>query len=268
MVSKVFIKLGGSFITDKAVPETLNGERITAAARMIRAAIEAAAAQGDALSIILGHGAGSFGHIAALKFSAVQGVHPEFGWQGLYAIREAMTRMNLLVLQRCKEGGLYPVTVSPFAVTQAKGGKVLRLDAENIQQLLLSEQIPLVHGDAVPDTERGFTIASTEALLAALGDRFRFDRVVMVSDTPGVLDQNGRTIPLIDRRNLDQIAACLGASGAPDVTGGMRKKVENLLALIRRGAANEARILTFSDRPEDLRDAVLGAGEAGTLLRL
>lgn len=263
---RVFVKLGGSFVTDKRVPGSLAGARVTAAARALRQAVDAARRRGERLSLVLGHGAGSYGHIHAVRYGAVHGVHPRHGWEGLYKIRESMARMNLEFLRRCNEGGLYPVTVSPFAAAAAADGRLTRLDAHAVSSLLDAGQIPLLHGDVVLDSKRGFTIASTEALLAALCRRFRFDRIVMVSDTDGVLDGAGATVPILSRRDLKRLDAVLGGSGSPDVTGGMRRKVAELFYILGSGRAREARILRGGDSGR-LRKAILGLGGGGTLVK-
>jgi isopentenyl phosphate kinase len=260
---RVFVKLGGSFITDKSVVGSLDGERIRAAALALRRALESSPRP---LRLVLGHGAGSYGHILAKEYAATEGVHQERGWEGLHKIRESMAGMNLLFVRFCREGGLGAVTVSPFAVASASGGVLRGLYARSIVSLLEAGQVPVIHGDAVLDSRRGFTIASTEALLEALSREVFFDRVVMVSDTDGVLGPDGATLPRLGRGGLEALAGALGGSGCPDVTGGMRKKVEMLLSLLRRGRAGSARILRCSPDGENLREAVLGIGGGGTLI--
>jgi len=259
---KVFVKLGGSFITDKSVQGSLNGPRVSAAARMIRKALDKSRGR---LQLVLAHGGGSYGHILAKRYAAVAGIHPSFGWEGLYKIRESMARMNLLFLKHCNRGGLFPVTVSPFAVAEAADGAVRRLDVHNIQALLELGQVPLLHGDIIPDAQRGFTIASTEALLEALSRRIRFDRIVMVSDTDGVLGPGGAAIARINGGNIRKLVGTIGGSMSPDVTGGMRKKVEKLSALVSGGRAGSARILRCSADGRNLCEAILGTGGGGTV---
>ncbi|MFC1679904.1 isopentenyl phosphate kinase [Elusimicrobiota bacterium] len=261
----VFVKLGGSYITDKDKQETLIDERVTTAARMMKEALVRAAKRDEQISLVLGHGAGSFGHIHAERYGAVEGVHPELGWEGLYKIRDAMTRMNLKFVRHCGEAGLFPVTVSPFAVATAKNGEVVRLDVHNLLELLGQGQIPLLHGDVVPDSKRGFTIASTESLLTGLiENHIRFNRVVMVADTEGVLDKDGATVEEITPFNIGEVSKFLGGSGSPDVTGGMQRKIETLFSLVVLGKVGEARIIRAVDRPENLIDAILGTGGGGT----
>jgi len=254
----VFLKLGGSFVTDKKVRGSLSPERVRAAAAAVRRAL----ASGP-LSVVMGHGAGSYGHILAQEYDAVQGVHAEKGWEGLHLIRDSMLEMNRGFLELCREEGLSPVTVSPFASVLAKAGRLRSFRTESIRFLLEKGQLPLVHGDVVPDSERGFTIASTEMLLEALSEELLFDRVVMVSDTPGVLDGSGNTIPRIDSANIAALAEVLKGSASPDVTGGMRRKVEKLHALTASGRIGEARLIGGT---EALQDALLGRDAGGTLI--
>jgi len=58
----IFLKLGGSLITEKSVWETARREVIERAAQEVKEAFEERAFQ-----LLLGHGSGSFGHYPARK---------------------------------------------------------------------------------------------------------------------------------------------------------------------------------------------------------
>ena len=267
-MERVFIKFGGSFISPKrSKREVLLGSRIQGAARVIRRALLHAAQHGVGLSIVIGHGAGRLGHAPAKQFGARQGHNARFGWAPLPAIREAMLRMNLRFIEHCRRGGLFPLTVSPFAVAEGRAGKLCRLHTTTIRRLLRNGQIPLIHGDIILDSRQGFGIASTEEQLALLAKEIRFDRVVMLTDVDGVHDRDGVTIPLITPQNIRRHLGSLCGSRGPDVTGGMSDKVKNLLRLVESGRVKEARIMTSAPRSRDLFDAILGVGHAGTLIR-
>lgn len=267
-MQRVFIKFGGSFISPKrSKREVLLGSRIEAAAREIRRAMDYAAKRDMRLSLVIGHGAGRFGHAPAKHYQARQGYSERFGWEPLPVIREAMMRMNLRFIEHCRRGGLLPLTVSPFAVAGCAGGKLCRLDTLAIRQLLECGQIPLIHGDIILDTKQGFGIASTEEQLAKLCEQIRFDRIVMLTDVDGVHDVNGATIPLITPRNIGRHLSTLGGSRGPDVTGGMADKVKSLLRLVEPGRVKEARIMTVGPRSRDVLEAVLGISNAGTSIR-
>ena len=248
-------------MTDKTRPDSLHENRI----RNIATAISQALSETD-LELILSHGAGAYGHIKAKQYRAQEGKHPDFGWQAYYLIRQDMMHLNLRFVQLCSAANLFPVTVQPSAIIVAKDGNINSMDTSIIKNLLEFEQIPLLHGDIVIDENRGFTIASTEDILSFLSNSLQFSRVIMVSDVPGVLDEDGKITPIINRDNYDDIMKHLGDAKGADVTGGMKKKIEHLFSLVRNGNVAEARILSCESDPNGLRKAIKGEVNVGTMI--
>ncbi len=267
-MERVFVKFGGSFISPKrSKREVLLGARIQNAAREIRQALDHATQNGSGIALVIGHGAGRFGHAPAKHYGARHGRNDQFGWEPVSVIREAMMRMNLRFIEHCRRGGLSPLTVSPFAIAELRSGKLCHMHTAAITRLMQSGQIPLIHGDIILDSERGFGIASTEEQLAKLAEEIHFDRIVMLTDVDGVHDSSGATIPLITSKNIDGFLSSLGGSRGPDVTGGMADKVKNLLRLVEIGHIKEARIMTLTPGSHALCDAILGQAHAGTAIR-
>ena len=259
---RVIVKIGGSFITDKNKPESLKEDRVRKIAQEIAAAV-----QTGKVGLLLTHGAGSYGHIAAKQFNAQHGKHPEFGWHAFYQIRQDMARLNLMLLNLFAEEGLFPVTIQPSAISLARKGKLQFMDTRNIRFLLDSDQIPLLHGDIVLDEKQGFTIASTEDQIQKLSEYLLFHLIVLISDVPGVLDRNGEVIPVIDRGNFSQVIDQLGGSAGQDVTGGMRSKVEQIYQLVQKNPTTRAVIVSGESEPGNLTRVILGETVIGTMLR-
>jgi len=259
--TKVIVKLGGSFITDKNKPESLNEHNVRTIAREILTAWKT-----QQISLILSHGAGSYGHMAAEKYSAKKGRHPQWRWQAFYEIRESMIRMNLRMLHIFMEEGLYPITVQPSAIATARAGKLNFIDTRIIRLLLESDQIPLIHGDIIADESQGFTIASTEDQIAQLNEYMSFRRIVLISDVPGVLDSAGQVIPRIDQNNYSQIIAHLGGSAGADVTGGMKTKVERMVQIIAESSLTQAFILSGNSDVGIIARTILGEHIQGTII--
>ena len=70
----IFLKLGGSLITDKARPET---PRLDVLRRLVNEIAEARQAA-PTLRLLIGHGSGSFGHAAAARHATHLGAsNPE-----------------------------------------------------------------------------------------------------------------------------------------------------------------------------------------------
>ena len=67
----VLLKLGGSLITDKDTPYTPRLDKLKELALEIKTVLDST----PELLLILGHGSGSFGHVAAKKHGTRDGVH-------------------------------------------------------------------------------------------------------------------------------------------------------------------------------------------------
>ena len=92
--------------------------------------------------------------------------------------------------------------------------------------------MPVLHGDVVMDRLRGSCIVSGDQLVTHLAAALKSRRVGLATDVPGVL-ANGSVVPRIDRSTVESLD--VGWSGNTDVTGGMRGKLAELLALADAG---------------------------------
>ncbi|MCJ7621187.1 MAG: uridylate kinase, partial [Anaerolineae bacterium] len=78
MAELVFLKLGGSLITDKGSPQTAREGVIRRVVGEIRAALD----EVPTLRVVLGHGSGSFGHPPASKYGVQEGLAGSDDWWG------------------------------------------------------------------------------------------------------------------------------------------------------------------------------------------
>lgn len=262
MKSKVIVKLGGSFLTNKKKAHSLKENHVRKIAREIRKTLN------SDIHLVLGHGAGSYGHIAAKKYNAQQGIHPQSGWEAYYLIRQDMIRMNLKLLELFADENLHPVTIQPSAILMASNGKIDSIKMDTITALLNFNQIPLIHGDIILDKKQGFTIASTEEQISLLHKHLQFDRIILISDVDGVLDDNGEIIPIINSQNYSDILKHLSGSAGEDVTGGMRSKVEEIFALIKNTPKSEAHIISGYSKEGLISKAILGEANIGTKISI
>jgi len=259
---RLFIKIGGSFLTDKTTADSLNEPHVRKIAQAISDSLNE-----SQYELVLAHGAGAYGHIQAKFYNARQGIHPVHGWEGFYKIRQDMMLMNLRFVKICAENKLFPITIQPSAILFARNGEIVSLQAEIIKKLLQSRQIPLLHGDIVYDDQQGFTIASTEDILSTLSSKIYFDRVIMISDVPGILDTEGNVIPEINEQSFENVVGFLSGARGADVTGGMKNKVEQLYKLIRSGVIKEALIISGNSDPLAIKEAILGSTKIGTIIK-
>lgn len=261
MKQRIFIKIGGSYITDKTRPDSLKEDRVK---KLVKAISKVHSS--DRFEMIIAHGAGAYGHIQAEKYNAQSGTHPEYEWQAFYQIRMDMATMNLRLIKLAYEQGLKLITIQPSAIIRASEGTVKFISLETIMMLLRYGQIPVVHGDIVVDDVQGFTIASTENILSAMVTKLKMDRVIMISDVPGVLDEQNRVIERIDGKNILEIGSKVGGARGSDVTGGMKKKIYELYDMIKKGHAHKAYILSCQFTVKDLENALYGRMAPGTII--
>src|SRR5215470_17661068 len=112
----IFVKLGGSLITDKRESQHFHAEVTRRAAQEIVAAL---AAKPD-LKVVIGHGSGSFGHVAAQKYGTMNGVHSDADWRGFAEVGTIARRLNSLVTETLFETGLPVISIQPSASARSE----------------------------------------------------------------------------------------------------------------------------------------------------
>ena len=263
----IFLKLGGSLITDKTKVEHARKPIIRRLAREIKAAREAC----PDLQIVLGHGSGSFGHVAAKKHGTREGVQDRSGWHGYAEVAAAAARLNQIVVDVFVAEGVPVVSLPPSASARCEDGALRYLDTLALRTLLEHQLVPLVQGDVALDTVRGATIVSTEDVFLYLVREFRPTHILLAGEVEGVhenADMSGAIIPIITPENVTQYAAALGGSHGTDVTGGMIGKVNQMLDVVRQHPAVEARIFSGAVRGNVQRLLIDPDAPIGTAIRI
>ncbi len=224
------VKLGGSLITDKARAYTARQDIIVRLAREVRRALEIR----PRLRLLIGHGSGSFGHWAAEPYGTREGVSTLAQWRGYAEVAAAAARLNRLVTDAFLEVGVPVLSIQPSASARCRDGDVVHLEVRPIGEALSHGLVPMVHGDVALDDVRGGTIASTEDLFVYLARELNPDRILLLSNVPGVLGPGGKLISHITPTDLPHLRAILSGAEGVDVTGGMADKVERMVNLVRR----------------------------------
>ena len=236
----LFLKLGGSLLTDKTGIERLRGDVLD----RLAAEIAAARAARPGLRLLLGHGSGSFGHVAAARYGTRQGVSGAAAWAGFADVSDAAARLNRHVIAALLGAGLPAVSLSPLASAVVDDGRITALAVAPPAGALEAGLLPVVYGDVAFDRTRGGTIISTEEILDFLAHALAPDWLLLAGETAGVLDLDGRVVPAISRATLPGLLPALGGSRGTDVTGGMAAKVTAVLDLLDARPGLQARIFS------------------------
>ena len=247
----VFLKLGGSLITDKTRVEQARVRVIRRLAREIKAALQTR----PDLRLVLGHGSGSFGHVAAKKYDTRNGVKDAAGWTGFTKVAAAAARLNQIVTDIFINEDVPVISLPPSASARCEDGRLIYLDTFGIRSALKNNLVPLVQGDVAQDIARGATIVSTEDVFEYLSAEIKPSRILLAGEVEGVFASTRMTpaapvrhspqgvpkravhtvrpvIDLITPANIDRYQSALGGSHGTDVTGGMIAKVNQMLKLV------------------------------------
>ncbi len=257
------IKLGGSLITDKHRARTFRQD----ATRTIASQITAVWKAEPGLRLVIGHGSGSFGHFTAKIHQTAAGVNSAQQWLGFTRVAEAALALSQLVLLELLEQGLPAMRFQPSSFIKSAEGQIVEMQTSLIAQALESGILPLVHGDVALDSQIGGTIVSTERIFAHLAKSLPVKRIILLGEVDGVLDAEGRVIPLITPSSFDSNRSVMGGSSGIDVTGGMLQKVEEMVALVLEIPSLEV-IIANGRRPNVLTDLMSQDQRTGTRITL
>ena len=231
----VVLKLGGSVITDKATPKTISAHLPRIASEIKKAEIK---------KLVIVHGGGSFGHYVAKKYGTQNGIEStrllSDQLLGFANTQEAMEELNNLVLHQLLEAGIpaFPLQLSSFVVLE--GGSIKAFPTITIRKVLKLGLVPVVYGVPALDTKKGFSILSGDEILHFLAKKLKAKKVLLASDVDGVMTadpkkEKARLIKTVTSETFKKIKF----SQASDVTGGMLRKVQELLRLSSFGIESE-----------------------------
>lgn len=247
MAELVLLKLGGSVITDKTQPFTARPEVIERLAVEIKNALND---RGDDLQLIIGHGAGSFGHPVAARYQTHRGAVDAESWHGFAAVAAAAAELNHRVMEALRRAGVPAIKFQPSASTRTRGEQLMYFETFPLKEVLSHGLVPVIYGDVSVDAAQGMSIVSTEKLFDNLARELAPRRIILSGQVKGVYTQDPLTnpqaelIPQIDRSNWTKVEAMLGGSHGVDVTGGMFSKVRAMYYLTAAMPPMQAMIIS------------------------
>jgi len=231
--SLTIVKLGGSVITHKdATPPKLNDTNLARIAKELKT-------HSGELIIVLGGGA--HGHQAAHLHGYANPNSPKDQLlKGIPPIRHNMSNLSSSVESYLNREGIPAVVISPFTTVTLKNGMIHSYPTNIIKKSIESELVVVTHGDVCFDIERAASILSGDTIAVYLAKELNAGKVLIGTDVDGVLDDNpkinpsAKHIPLINQENKEIILSKTGPSTNTDVTGGMSKKLTELLELSKQ----------------------------------
>jgi isopentenyl phosphate kinase len=257
MTELIFLKLGGSLITDKDRPYTPRLDKLADLAGQIATTLSTT----PELQLLVGHGSGSFGHTAAKKHGTKDGISPSPQtpppegegdyWRGFAEVWFQASTLNRHVMDTLQKSGIPSLAFPPSAAVVARDAQVSSWPLIPIRRALANGILPVVYGDVVFDEVRGGTILSTEDLFVHLARELGPQRILLAGLEAGVWEDfpaKTRLINEISPQVYEKMRVGVGSSASADVTGGMASKVEQMLSLVAQVPGLTVQIFSGEER--------------------
>ncbi|WP_299491112.1 isopentenyl phosphate kinase [uncultured Shewanella sp.] len=253
----LIIKLGGSIITDRQKPYTLEKETCRHLIKKIKKL-----KQQSTRPIVLILGGGSFGHPSVHQYNLANA--------GSYSNLQQFSRLTLSLYQLVQEfmevGYEESVDFSPFqsnSLFVSRNGQIERVFDDPITNCFKLNHIPLLTGGVAFDLEKGQMIFGSDRVPELIATMYPSGQSIFVSDIDGVYDASKNQIyKRITPTDYEAICHSIFESQKLDVTNGMQGKVDSAMRLVHLGV--ESVICSVSTFLNQETKQILSKGLKGT----
>lgn len=264
MKDLVLLKIGGSVCTEKSKNQFKVREQ--AVARIGREIAEARKQKHFRLLIV--NGAGPFGHTNVEKYGINQGLSTPRHFEGYVKTRCDCGHVNQKVSVILRNNGLLAVPYPSSCVIVQSNKRIVSFHTDVLLKMWHHNDnvIPVMNGDMVPDIKLVFSPMSGDRVMEYLAKRLDARLVVFTTDVEGIytadpkVDKGASLIHTINKENFKEIRHGISGSRSVDVTGGMLRKIEHLVALGRKT------VIINGNAPGRVRDVLLGKPVKGTVI--
>jgi isopentenyl phosphate kinase len=255
------LKLGGSVITRKEKPLTADLKAIERLGREI--------SEAKVSRLVLVHGGGSFGHPLAKQYELKEGYKEKSQLLGFSKTRQAMAALNKLVVDALIRRNIAAVGLQPSAFVVTKSGRIGCIEEQPLRRVLETGFLPVLYGDAVTDSDLGFTILSGDQLAAFLAIQLGASEIILGIDVDGLYTSDpksalsARLIRHITLQELRSMLHEIEEAKVTDVTRGMLGKILELMPAVENGIPA---LIVNAAKPNNIRKALRGEEVTGTTI--
>mgnify|MGYP005833035435 CR=1 FL=1 len=214
------VKLGGSVITKKSGYKEPNIENIERLADML------ARVWKKRKRIIIVHGAGSFGHGPVVAHGINSGIKNERDRVGYAHTHSSCAYLSSLLVDALIKRRVPAVSIPAAVIIRQKNKRISCFDKKIVYEYLEKGFLPVLYGDMVLDEKIGGSVCSGDQIVAELGKDA--EMIVFGTNVDGVLVDGG-VVGKITKKNFKKISAHLGGAKTTDVTGGMKRKILEIM---------------------------------------
>ncbi|PIP23906.1 MAG: hypothetical protein COX90_00425 [Candidatus Nealsonbacteria bacterium CG_4_10_14_0_2_um_filter_38_17] len=231
MKDLLILKIGGSVITDKFSDKPkVNSKNLKRISKEITLAYNS-----KKFSVILIHGAGSYGHVIVKKTGIDKGIKNNDQLKAFGETQRLQNELNSVVVRHLIDVGLPAIPFQASAGAVLKSGRLEKLDTVALKGFLEIGLIPVLYGVPAYDEIQKCSILSGDQIASFLARKLKAKKVIFGTDVDGIfnndpkLDPKAMIIPEINLKNKNLVKKFLKGSLAKDVTGGMLGKFSEII---------------------------------------
>jgi len=258
----IFIKLGGSVITDKKKNSICKEKILTRLVKEI-----CLVKQLDQKNIyLIGHGSGSFAHYPAVKYSVISGFKKNQSRMGMAITQDKAAELNRLVVKSFLAENIPAVSYAFCNNLVTNKSKKASWQNKVLLEYLKKDLTVVTYGDVLADQTQGCTIWSTEIIFNFLArelmrKKFKINKIIHVTQELGFLDKQGKLIEQVSLKSWPKLKANLFTTSGIDTTGGMAHKLEQSLQLTKVGIES---VILSGLKKNNLFNCLIGKNYVGT----
>lgn len=237
----IILKIGGSVITDRQSEDPkMNYENLDRIAKEI-----AEGYKPEKMQLILVHGAGSYGHQIVKKTGIDKGISTSQQLIDFAETQRLQNELNHNFTGAMIKNNLPAIPCQASASAIMEGKKLVGMDIEAIKGFLEIGMIPVLYGVPAYDKKQKCSILSGDEIAPYLARELKAKKIIHGTDVDGIFtadpkkDRNAKLIPLVTKDNFEEVKKFISGSTVVDVTGGMMKKVLELMAIAEAGIESQ-----------------------------
>jgi len=247
----ILLKIGGSVLTNKARASTMRKDYLRMVARQI--------ADAKRSNLVLVHGAGSFGHPQAATY-----LSKGLSVSGLWKTHRAVSSLNTRFINELHSQSVPALPIHPLDSVVLDAGRIAHFDTTALDLMLENNIIPVLHGDIVMDSADGFNILSGDQIIGFLAQRMRPEKIGIGTDVDGIM-YKGEKIGHLNASEFEKYRKEIVGSSVVDVTGGMLRKVSELVDIAKSGIQSE---IFNATRDGNVAKFLMSYQEVGTTISM
>jgi isopentenyl phosphate kinase len=230
---------------------------------------EIANAYKNNFNLILVHGAGSYGHPIVKRTGINKGIKRKSQLVAFAETQRLQNELNSIFTRELIKLNVPAIPCQASAFTLMDKGKIKEMYIKVIKGFLKLNLVPTLYGVPAYDEKQGCSILSGDDIVPFLAKKLKVKQIIHGTDVDGVFtsdpkkDPNAKLIKKITPSEFKSIISGISGSTKIDVTGGMKRKIEELVKLTEFGIQS---IIVNATKPKRIEKALLGEKVIGTII--